>query len=29
MYECFHCGHYAVIWDVDFDFADYGMTEKV
>ena len=24
MYECFHCGARAVIWDADFDFADYG-----
>ncbi len=24
MYECFHCGHRAVIWDSDFEFADYG-----
>lgn len=24
MYECFHCGHRAVIWDADFDFEDYG-----
>ena len=23
MYECFHCGAYAVTWDVDFDFSDY------
>lgn len=25
MYECFHCGHRAVIWDCDYDFADYGL----
>ena len=25
MYECFHCGQQAVIWDADFDFADYGL----
>ena len=24
MYECFHCGHRAVIWDSDFDFEDFG-----
>jgi hypothetical protein len=24
MYECFHCGARAVIWDGDFDFSDYG-----
>ena len=24
MYECFHCGEKAVIWDGDFDFDDYG-----
>ena len=24
MYECFHCGARAVIWDNDFDFEDYG-----
>ena len=24
MYECFHCGARAVIWEGDFDFADYG-----
>ena len=24
MYECFHCGERAVIWDADFDFDDYG-----
>ena len=22
MYECFHCGRRAVIWDSDFDLAD-------
>ena len=22
MYECFHCGHKAVIWDGDFDYED-------
>ena len=25
MYECFHCGARAVIWDADFDFEDYGL----
>lgn len=24
MYECFHCGQKAVIWDADFLFEDYG-----
>ena len=24
MYECFHCGMVAVIWDGDFDFEDMG-----
>lgn len=24
MYECFHCGARAVIWDADFDYSDYG-----
>lgn len=24
MYECFHCGEKAVIWDSDFDTEDYG-----
>jgi len=24
MYECFHCGERAVIWDCDFSFEDYG-----
>lgn len=23
MYECFHCGHRAVVWDADFDFSDF------
>lgn len=23
MYECFHCGERAVIWDGDFSFEDY------
>lgn len=22
MYECFHCGERAVIWDCDYDFTD-------
>lgn len=25
MYECFHCGARAVIWDSDFSFEDYGI----
>lgn len=25
MYECFHCGAKAVIWDADFDYEDYGL----
>lgn len=24
MYECFHCGSKSVIWNSDFDFADFG-----
>lgn len=24
MYECFHCGRRAVVWDNDFSFEDYG-----
>lgn len=24
MYECFHCGARAVIWDCDFSFEDFG-----
>lgn len=24
MYECFHCGQRAVIWDADFTFEDFG-----
>ena len=24
MYECFHCGKRAVIWDNDFSFEDMG-----
>lgn len=27
MYECFHCGERAVIWDNDFSFEDYGYDE--
>lgn len=23
MYECFHCGSRAVVWDGDFSFEDY------
>ena len=25
MYECFHCGKKAVIWDSDFDYSDFGL----
>ena len=25
MYQCFHCLKYAVAWDNDFDFEDYGI----
>lgn len=25
MYECFHCLCRSVIWDSDFDYADYGL----
>lgn len=25
MYECFHCGEMAVIWDSDFEYEDYGL----
>lgn len=25
MYECFHCGHRAVLWDSDFDPSDIGI----
>ena len=28
MYECFHCGARAVIWQSDFDFEDYGYEGK-
>ena len=24
MYECFHCGHRAVIWQNDYDYSDMG-----
>ena len=24
MYECFECGERSVVWDADFDYADYG-----
>lgn len=24
MYECFHCGCRSVIWQCDYDFADFG-----
>lgn len=25
MYECFHCGARAVIWDSDYDFDDFAL----
>lgn len=25
MYQCFHCGEYAVFWNGDFSFEDYGL----
>ena len=25
VYQCFHCGHYSVIWGADFTFDDYGL----
>ena len=25
MYECFHCGARAVIWDCDYSFEDIGL----
>lgn len=28
MYECFHCGARAVIWNGDYDFGDYGEEEE-
>ena len=28
MYECFHCGAGAVIWDSDFMFEDCGYEAK-
>ena len=28
MYECFHCGKIAVIWDNDFDFEDMGYERE-
>lgn len=28
MYECFHCGEGAVIWNSDFTFEDYGEIDK-
>ena len=27
MFECFHCGARAVIWDCDYDASDYGYPE--
>ena len=29
MYECFHCGMKSVVWDCDYDFADFGYEGKV
>ena len=26
MFECFHCGERAVLWQNDFTFADYDMA---
>ena len=28
MYECFHCGARAVIWDSDFEYEDCGYEGK-
>ena len=28
VYECFHCGAYAVLWDSDWDFQDFGYVEE-
>ena len=28
MYECFHCGRRTVVWQSDYDFADYGFEGK-
>lgn len=28
MYECFHCGARAVVWQADFDFSDYDLEGK-
>lgn len=28
MYECFHCGVRAVIWDADFDLSDFDSDEE-
>jgi len=27
-YECFHCGKHSVMWEADFDFADYGFETE-
>jgi len=27
MYQCFHCGAIAVIWDGDFDAEEYGYED--
>ena len=24
-YQCFNCGTYGVMWQADFDYADYGL----
>ena len=28
MFECFHCGERAVVWQSDFDFEDFGYEGK-
>ena len=28
MFECFHCGQRAVIWDNDFNAEDYGYSGR-
>jgi hypothetical protein len=25
LFECFHCGHRAVVWESDFTFEDYAL----
>ena len=27
MFECFHCGQRAVIWDADFNSEEYGYED--